>query len=656
MDVQIPEARGRARDKCTSLGWHSVALLCALFISIFLGGKAIAQTTTSYANTIAGTINTTIGQACINRTFTVGTNIIIGDVDIGVLATTTTRSQLVATLTSPAGTSVVLLNNDGGTGDNLNARFDGSAATSITADTTNHNTATAPYQFLRIPRAALSAFANQNAAGTWTMEFCVSTGLSTATFTRSDLYITSIAQPVSDLSLAKTVANATPAAGAANSYTLTLSSAAGWDNAANVSVRDILPPGAVFVSATGSGGSSYNSGTGIWTIPTINAGGTQSLTINFTVNASAGATINNIAEVTSSPNFDFDSTPNDGAGDDYATRSFTVAGTRVAGTPPTLVCPAGSTLFDWDVRAWAAGSLNNSFAVTGIGNINFAIAISGGVFVNNATYGGQSPARQNVMTGGLVPAQQSLIQITDFVTIADSSNAVISLPTALPALQFRIFDVDYNAGQYADRITVTGTVNGVSVTPTLTNGVVNYVIGNTAYGDGLSADASGDGNIVVTFSSPVDTITINYGNHSLAPANPGQHATTLHDITFCNPQANLSVTKVSSITADGVSGSNPKALPGATVRYCILVTNAGSAGATNVVLADPIPANVTYVPGSALSSTSCSAATTAEDDNATGADESDPFGIDFAGTTITGRAASLAASASFAMIFNTTVN
>lgn len=330
---------------------------------------------------------------------------------------------------------------------------------------------------------------------------------------------------------------------------------------------------------------------------------------------------------------------------------------RVAGTPPTLVCPVGTTVFDWDTRTWTAGSLTNSYAVTNIGSVLFGITNPNGVFLNNATYGGLSPARQNAMTGGFSPAQFSLAQLVNLTSQTAVVTTTITLPTAVPGLQFRIFDVDFNAAQFADRVTVTGTFGGTTVTPVLTNGVSNIVTGNSAIGDATSADASADGNVVVTFSSPVDTIVITYGNHTTAPADPGQQAITLHDITFCNPQAAVTIDKTSSIVSDPVNGTtNPKFIPGATVRYCILATNAGSATTTAIAITDSLPATVTFVPGSMTSATSCAGAGTSEDDNASGADESDPFGMQITGTTIGGTAASLGPAASFAMRFNATVN
>jgi hypothetical protein len=62
------------------------------------------------------------------------------------------------------------------------------------------------------------------------------------------------------------------------------------------------------------------------------------------------------------------------------------------------------------------------------------------------------------------------------------------------------------------------------------------------------------------------------------------------------------------------------------------------------------------LPSTARSGTSCAAATTIEDDNATGTDESDPFGISLAASTLTGFASSLASGASFALTFDALVN
>ena len=60
--------------------------------------------------------------------------------------------------------------------------------------------------------------------------------------------------------------------------------------------------------------------------------------------------------------------------------------------------------------------------------------------------------------------------------------------------------------------------------------------------------------------------------------------------------AALTVVKRSKVISDPVNGTtNPKAIPGATIEYCISVANAaGSATASSVAISDPLPATVTY--------------------------------------------------------------
>lgn len=639
-----------------------MALVLLAFAAV--ATPARAQTTTTYSNSTTGNINNgTTCTAPLVRNFTVSTSYLVGDVDLGVLATHSWRGDLRITLQSPAGTRVQLVDGDTGniSGDNFNVRLDDAAASTVNTDgnTANHSTSAPPYQNQFAPNAALSAFNGQNAQGTWRLEICDQyPQADNGSFTRADLYITSLPANYADLSLTKSVSNASPNNGATISYTLSVTNASGSpQTATGVTVDDVLPAGFTFASASGFG--SYNSGTGVWTVGSIPAGTTRTLTITGSVNATAGATIVNSAEISASSVIDSDSTPNNGATgeDDYDSASFTVAGSRTAGTPPTLVCSAGTTTHDWDSISWSAGTTSGSYALANIGTMNFNIAISGGSFLSNAAYGGQSPTRQNVVTGGFSPAQYSIFELVDMTSQSGSVTSTITLPTAVPGAQFRLFDIDYNTNQFADRVTVTGSYNGTTVLPTLTNGVSNYVIGNSAYGDVVAADTSANGNVVVTFSSPVDTIVINYGNHSTAPTDPGQQAIAIHDIVFCRPTTNLVFAKTSSIVSDPTNGTtNPKAIPGAVIRYCLLVTNNGSATATSVAINDAIPATMTYTPASLRSGTSCAGATTVEDDNAAGADESDPFGAAFAGTNVTASTASLAPAAAMAIAFTATVN
>jgi len=625
-------------------------LVVAIIMSCSLPTMAFAQTVNQYSNTTTGNIvDSTNCATTVTRTFNVGTSFTVSDVDLGVLLSHTYRSDLRITLTSPAGTTVQIMTNVGAAADNLNVLYDDEAAAAINSHANDDTTGAAPpYQGTFRPTSVLNAFDGQNALGNWTMVICDSVSVDVGTFMRADLYLTQAPANFADLSLAKTVSNATPASGNAISYTLSVTNSASSPSAASgVTVRDLLPMGVTFVSATGFG--SYDSATGIWTVGSIPVGTTRTLTINVTITAGLGTTIQNDAEISASSITDLDSTPGNSSinEDDDAAVSFTTTGTRTAGTPPTLFCPNGTTLLDWNAQSWTSGSPTGTANVANIGAIGFNVTTQGVFSV---------PLQLNATITGGTTGQNSLYQNVQYSTRTQTTNTVVTLPTAVPGVQFTIFDVDYAANDFADKMTITGSFNGSTVTPTLTNGITNYVFGNVAIGDVTASDTTNQGTVIATFASPVDTITIIYGNHTTAPADPDGQAIAINDFTFCNPQTSLSVTKLSNVVSDGISVSNPKALPGAIMRYCILVSNSGSGTSSNIVATDSIPAGTAFIPGSMLTGTSCAGATIAEDDNNTGADENDPFGMDFAGSTVTGRAATLGPSASFAMVFNATVN
>ena len=647
-----------------ALAHRFIAVLLAMLALAGWAASAQAQTVTRYTNNTASAANAISDTAapCSNpfkRTFSVGTSYLISDVNIGVLTAHTSRQDLVITLVSPSGTRVAVMNATGGSADNVNVLFDDSAANPIANYTFNDTITTVPpYNNTYRPSSALTAFNGQQANGTWTLEICDATTKNSGTFYQADLYLTSTLTNYADLSLAQSVSSTSPNDRSTITYTLTVANASSSpQSATGVVVRDLLPSGVQFVSASGSG--TYNSSTGDWSVGTLAPGANASLTITATVAAGNGVSVANTAEITASSVTDPDSTPNNGitSEDDYASTTFTVVVSRTAGTAPLLTCPAGSAQFDWDVQAWTAGNTTGSYTVTGIGSVAFAISNSSGVFLNNATYGGQSPAKQTTVSGGLAVAQNSLEQLVNLTSQSATVDTTITLGSAVPAAQFTIFDVDFNNNQFADKVTVTGYLGSTPVTPTLTNGISNWVSGNTAYGDALSSDTQANGNVVVTFSSAIDKIVINYGNHSYAPTDPGQQGIALHDITFCKPVTSISVTKVSSVLSDPVNGTtNPKAIPGAVMEYCILISNSGTTTLTSIVASDTLPSNFTYATGTMTSGSNCAAATTAEDDNNSGADESDPYGGAITGTALSGSASSLNASMAFALKFRGTVN
>ena len=472
-------------------------------------------------------------------------------------------------------------------------------------------------------------------------------GISDLTFNRA----------FADLSLGKTLTTTGNTTGSTATFRLTLTNAILSSlTATGVQVRDTLPAGFVFTGANGTG--TFNASTGVWSPGSIPRGQSVSIDISGTVTATSGAVLTNRAEVSASNQFDPDSTPGNGVTteDDFATAALTVGGARTAGVPPTLVCPNQTILFDWDTVTWASGSTSNTYALGALGNIAFNLT-NDGVWLNNAAFGGQSPTRQNAFTGGLLPAQFSLGQVVDQPSQSGRATTTITLPQIMRGAQFRIFDVDSNPGQFADLVTVEGRYQGSTVLPTLTNGVSNYVIGNSAYGDGASDSVAADGNLVVTFTQPIDTIIVRYGNHSAAPVDPGQQGIAIHDITFCRPFTTLTVDKTSRLIGDTVDmeGEDYR-IPGAEIEYCMITTNTGDTIATEIRMTDILPLQMTYIPGSIRSGVSCAALNTVEDDDAAGADENDPVGANFADRTVRASKASLGAGETLAIGFRAVIN
>jgi uncharacterized protein (TIGR03437 family) len=147
-----------------------------------------------------------------------------------------------------------------------------------------------------------------------------------------------------DLSLTKTVNDSAPNIGQALTFTITLNNA-GPNAATGVQVKDVLPAGLSFISATPSQGS-YNNANGIWTIGTVNASSSAALTINATVQTAS--TITNTAEVTASDQVDPDSTPNNHIAGEDDQCSVTInqprADLSITKTDSPDPVPSGNTL------------------------------------------------------------------------------------------------------------------------------------------------------------------------------------------------------------------------------------------------------------------------------------------------------------------------
>lgn len=164
------------------------------------------------------------------------------------------------------------------------------------------------------------------------------------------------------------------------------------------------------------------------------------------------------------------------------------------------------------------------------------------------------------------------------------------------------------------------------------------------------------------FAKDSTTSTIGAQNGLIRGPGSGAAAETqtnywnIDEILFNVQTAAIVFSKTSNVISDPVNGTtNQKAIPGATVRYCLLITNNGPLAATNIIVSDGLPPTINFVAGSMRSGTSCAGAATVEDDNNTGVDESDPFGASFAAGSVITITSAIANGAVMALIFDVIV-
>jgi uncharacterized repeat protein (TIGR01451 family) len=174
--------------------------------------------------------------------------------------------------------------------------------------------------------------------------------------------------------------------------------------------------------------------------------------------------------------------------------------------------------------------------------------------------------------------------------------------------------------------------------------------------------ASGTGWVLRVYARDASTSTIGAQNGLVRGPGTGAAAETeanywnIDEYYFAISSGAMTVTKTSSIVSDPFNGTtNPKRIPGAVVSYCVVIENTSNGTISSIVATDALPTQVSYIAGSLRSGTDCGSATTIEDDNSTGADESDPIGAAFTAGTVTGAAASLAKNRTIALVYRANV-
>ena len=311
-------------------------------------------------------------------------------------------------------------------------------------------------------------------------------------------------------------------------------------------------------------------------------------------------------------------------------------------------------------------TLGSDFTTPG-GAASFTVTIPAGTYNNSAI-----PLGITITDDGAVESGETII-----LSLSTGTNYTVGHTTTCgtAAQTTSTYTITDNDARVTLRKQWTNAIVGDDATLTLSRAavVIDTLVSDAASANELDTDGTPT---VAVFG---ETLTLaeamsgaNVGDYAASVACSGAADSNLANgltigageaaiiCTYTNSRnTRVSITKSNSIVADGISVSNPKAIPAATIRYCITVTNTGPGVSTSVLASDQLPPQVNFVSGSIRTGASCATAATVEDDNAAGADESDPFGASVATgpvTTITAVTASLAAGVSFAVVFDTVIS
>jgi uncharacterized repeat protein (TIGR01451 family) len=321
-----------------------------------------------------------------------------------------------------------------------------------------------------------------------------------------------------------------------------------------------------------------------------------------------------------------------------APASGTAAGTQINNTASVTYTVGGN--------AGSANSNQSSFLVDK--KVNLTVAEVGGQATQT------SLGATNQVTTFTVTNNTNSVQ--DFRLIADQQS--LSIPIIgvdnFDVVNERVF-VDsngngtYDAGvdtrTYIDELApdATVTVFIVADIPTSPSNANFAIVSLTAVAaDGgttgtLGADLVATPLLQVDDPTKVDIVFADSSSYGDLARNGQNRAGDAYQISGTT----LNVLKTATLISDPVDGIiAPKAIPGAIVQYCMRISNVGPSTANAINVSDALPGNMTYVPGSIVVGTAgvgganCILLGTSEDDDATGADETDLYGGSWDGTTV----------------------
>ena len=409
-----------------------------------------------------------------------------------------------------------------------------------------------------------------------------------------------------DIAVAKTVDNATPNQGSNVTFTITATNN-GPSNATGVQVKDLLPVGLTFVSASSG---TYTPGTGVWIIGNVATGGSSTLTITATVTGTTAVT-NTASKIA-------ETEPDPVAGNNTASVIVTGQAADIAITKTvSSSTPNVGSQVTFTVTAHNSGpSTATGVKVTDLlpGSLTFVTSTPG-----SPTY---TPGTGVWNVGTLANGASATLTITVIVTT--------TTPTTNTAATTAEDQTDPVAGNNSASAIVTGQAADIAITKIVSNPTPdfgsNVTFTVTAHNNGpsgatgvivsdllpaglsfVSAAPSGPYNsgtgvwtVGSLANSASSTLSIVAKVNTTTPSTntATKTAEDQPDPMSGNDSAVATVTPVAADVAVTKSVDNNTPNVGNTVTFTITATNNGPSGATGVVVNDLLPAGLLFVSAS----------------------------------------------------------
>lgn len=184
--------------------------------------------------------------------------------------------------------------------------------------------------------------------------------------------------------------------------------------------------------------------------------------------------------------------------------------------------------FDWNNYSWAGATTqtSNTFSMPDGTTVNFEASTNGAAL--------QSIDINANRVSGFGTTENVWEIIADQLNGSQSVDIGMGFSQALADLSFSITDVDAFAGDFTDSLIIVGYFSEFVVFPTLTASGADVVVNlNTAVGQNVANDITGNtANVLVQFNTPVDSVSIFYGNGVSAPNTPGDQAIAIYDLSY----------------------------------------------------------------------------------------------------------------------------